>query len=64
MEILPIDYDIRGVVTADVTVPTSDIYQQAGSKCDEFEHRLDMTIIGYRPNKTRLYGLVLKNKIS
>lgn len=63
MEILPIDYDIREVATADVVVPASDIYQQVGSKCDEFEHRLDMTIIGYRPNKTRLYGFVLKDKI-
>ncbi len=63
MEILPITYDIRAIPTEQVIVPASDIYQQVGSKISLSEHRLDMAIVGYRPQETKLYGFVLKDKI-
>ena len=63
MEILAIDYDIRELTPENVIIPTTDIYQQAGSKCDLNEHRIDMVVIGYRPKETKIYGFVLKDKV-
>lgn len=63
MEILPITTDIRGVATKNVIIPKRDEYQQVGSKVDDKEHRLDMVVIGYRPQTTTVYGFILKDLI-
>lgn len=63
MEILPITTDIRLVPTENVPIPKRDEYQQVGSKVDRNEHRIDMVVVGYRPQATQIYGFILKDLI-
>lgn len=63
MEILPITTDIRAVPTKNVSIPKRDEFQQVGTKVDSKEHRLDMVVVGYRPQETKLYGFILKDLI-
>lgn len=63
MEILPITTDIRGVSANKIAIPKRDEFQQVGSKVDTNEHRVDMVVVGYRPQKTNIYGFILKDLI-